>query len=181
MPAAATTGSTQATFPYLAINALRDKPEAQQPLFRARYLGVRIRKNFGNLRAIQRGKQFKRLSVDILGRPPSPLVERAPPAILLVHPHKAECNKLSVAPAGKAQKPGRVRAILNSPPLYEMGRLNVLERNHADRSLVSTCGTMPSTVAGPAVGIEIHTRASFAVAPSNGRFWSVVISSIGES
>lgn len=180
MPTAAKTGRTNATFPYLAISALRDKAETQQPLFRARYLGVRIRKNFGNFRAIKRCKQFKRLSVDILDRPPAALVESAPPAVLLVHPHKAKRNKLSVAPTGKAQKPRRMRTMINAP-LCEMGGLNVLELDHADRSLVSTCGTMPSTVAGPAVGIEIHTRASFAVAPSNGRFWSVVISSSGES
>jgi len=102
-----------------------------------------------------------------LCREPPAAAEAAPPAIVLVHNHKAQRDKFVIPPAGIAQNPRRMR-IRVQPPFLEMGTVQILKRNHADRSFASTCGTMPRSVAGPAVGIEMQTRASFCVAPLNG-------------
>ncbi len=95
------------------------------------------------------------------------LDEASPPTLVLVHQNEAHCYQQAIPPTRPAQKPGSVQRAINAPFSQMRGR-HVLVDDHADRSFASTCGTMPSRVAGPAVGIEMQTRASFCVAPLNG-------------
>lgn len=162
-------GARNATSINLALLVSLHEPQPLQPLTGARNLRIRLSPDFSYARALQRCEQFKRLAMDAV-RKPRLAAKGSPPAIILVHPDASDSDQHPVAPAGKAQKPGGMRAVISNAPLCEFRRRQVVIGNHADRSFVSTCGTMPSTVAGPAVGIEMQTRASLSVAPSNGRF-----------